>query len=141
MGTVFNLASGEVIAVDAANDYGYVNGDVDFDTLRWSINENHTQPCFRIFVLHPDESISFEIPPSDIKTGGTYEENYQNGQRRSLSFTLYNYDGKYTPDINMFWIGTRLRFDMGIKIGSGKTFWFRKGTFVINTARPSENAL
>lgn len=41
----------------------------------------------------------------------------------------------------MFWVGTRLRLDMGLKIGSGKTFWFRKGTFVVNSVRPSENAL
>lgn len=141
MSSYYNLASGEVLSVDASEDYGYVDGDVDFELLRREINLNYVQSCFRIFVLYADETIAYEIPSHDIKLGGSYNENYQNGQRRTLSFTLYNYDGRYTPDINTFWAGTRLRFDLGVKISTGKTYWFRKGTFVINSVTPSETAL
>ena len=141
MSSYYNLVSGEVLSVDASEDYVYVDGDVDFELLRREINLNYIQSCFRIFVLYSDETIAYEIPPQDIKLGGTYNENYQNGQRRTLSFPLYNHDGRYTPDNNKFWAGTRLRFDLGVKISTGKTFWFRKGTFIINSVAPSETAL
>ena len=129
-------SSGDTIPITIENQDSLVNKDTDVDTIKWGIKNNFTSSCFRIYVLYPDETINYEIPIEDIGIGGSYSENYQNGQRRSLSFTLYNYDGKYTPNINTFWAGTRLRFDMGLKMND-TTYWFRKGIFVINSITPS----
>ena len=105
--------------------------------IRQKIKNNITQSQFRIFILYPDETIKTEIPQEDIQTGGDYSEHYQDGQRRSLSFTLYNEDGKYTPNINVFWANARLRLDVGIKISESTTYWFQKGIFIVSSAVPS----
>jgi hypothetical protein len=54
--------------------------------------------------LNADETERYEIPNEDI-IGGSYSENYQSGQRRTLSFQLNNNNGEYTPSINHFWTG------------------------------------
>jgi len=130
-------ASGDTVLVTTEKKGGMVSLDTDVETIKWGIKNNITTSCFRIFVLYPDETINYEIPLEDIGIGGSYSENYQNGQRRSLSFTLYNYDGKYTPNINTFWAGTRLRFDMGLRVSDDVIYWFKKGVFVINSITPS----
>ena len=83
-------------------------------------------------MLYSDETINYEIPQEDIKLGGTFDENYQDGQRRSLSFTLYNQDGKYSPNVNNLWAGTRLRLDRGLSTIDGTTLWCETGIFVIS---------
>ena len=133
-------ASGDTVLVTTEKKGGMVSLDTDVETIKWGIKNNITTSCFRIFVLYPDETINYEIPLEDIGIGGSYSENYQNGQRRSLSFTLYNYDGKYTPNINTFWAGTRLRFDMGLRVSDDVIYWFKKGVFVINSITPSMTA-
>lgn len=55
-----------------------------------------------------------------------------------MSFTVYNEDGQYTPNINQFWVGTKLRLDMGLSLPSGNSVWFQKGIFVITSAAPSK---
>lgn len=95
------------------------------------IKNNPTmRPCFRLFLLNSDESIKNEIPQEDIIVGANYSENYQNGQRRSLSFSLVNIAKKYTPSINGLWAGTKFRLEVGLEIG-GARIWFPKGIFVI----------
>jgi hypothetical protein len=48
-------------------------------------------PIIRLCVLNPDETINYVIPNEDIVQDGIeYNENYVNGQRRSLSFKLIN---------------------------------------------------
>ncbi|MBO7732413.1 MAG: hypothetical protein J6S67_07665 [Methanobrevibacter sp.] len=137
----FSFNSGETLSITYEDDDAsgaYVNTESNIAELQRSISNNIVQSVFRIYVLYPDETIAYEIPPENIKSGGSYSENYQNGQRRSLSFTLYNFDGEYMPNINQFWVGTRLRFEMGLKLLSGHTIWFQKGIFIITSAAPSE---
>lgn len=132
----FNFASGEMLPVTIETSDHYIDATVDIQDLIWRINHSLTTPLFRIFILYPDETIKEEIPRNMIKSGGTYNENYQNGQRRSLSFTVYNQGGDYTPDINQLWAGTKLRFDVGIKISEYTTYWFQKGIFIITNTTP-----
>ena len=112
----FQLISGDILRVSIDNDeFGYfVNAAADVNALQRAIAQNFTAPVFRIFVLHADEKINWEIPADDIRSGGSYSENYQNGTRRTLSFSLYNDTEKYTPSINRFWVGTKLRLDLGL---------------------------
>lgn len=132
-----NLASGDISIVSMENGNDFIDQDTDISNLYKQIDLNTTAPTFRITVLYPDETVNYEIPQDDIKIGGSYSENYQNGQRRSLSFTLYNDNGRYNPNINVLWAGTRLRLDMGLVLMNGNTLWFRKGYYIINKITPS----
>lgn len=109
----------------------------DLNLIKKYIKNNLIQAKFRIYILYPDETIKTEIPQNDIQVGGSYDETYQNGQRRSLSFTLYNEEGEYTPNINTLWVGTRLRLDMGVQINENDVYWFQKGIFIIQSITPS----
>lgn len=128
--------NGDILSIIAEKD-SFINSNVDIEAIKNAIKNNTASSCFKIYVLYPDETINYEIPSEDIGLGGSYSENYQNGQRRSLNFTLYNYDKKYSPSINTFWAGTRIRFDMGLNIGNNETYWFKKGIFIITNIVPS----
>lgn len=132
-----NFASGEILPFSISQDGVYLDQDSDIEDIKYQINNNMIGSAFRIFVLYPDETINYEIPQQDIKQGGSYSENYQNGQRRSLSFTLYNNSGQYTPDINRFWAGTRLRLELGVILQSGQIIWCQKGIYTINKVVPN----
>lgn len=135
-----NFASGETISFSVSRGDQYIAATDDALSLVGQIQENLVASSFRIFVLYDDETINFEIPQTDIKMGGSYSENYQNGQRRTLSFTLYNQDGRYTPGINTLMPSTRLRFEMGVELGDGRTIWFSKGVFVVNSVNISQTS-
>lgn len=132
-----NLASGEVLPISLASNMDYIGSRVDLNSLFYWLKNNSVKPSYRIYVLYPDETINYEIPQEDIKVGGSYSENYQNGQRRSLSFSLFNELGQYTPNINVLWAGTRIRLDMGIELPSGEQIWVEKGIFVVRTTEPN----
>jgi len=133
-----NLSSGDVLpfSIDGEN---FIGQNVDIEKLEKAIDLNYVTVTYHIYVLYPDETINYEIPPEKIKPGGSYTENYQNGQRRSLTFTLYNESGEYTPGINNLWAGTRLRLDACLEY-LDKKITFIKGHFVINKTNPSLTA-
>lgn len=66
-----NMSSGEILSLetDDADSY-YLDGYDSISLIQKEIQMNFTAPRFRIFVLYPDESINYEIPTEDIKTGG-----------------------------------------------------------------------
>lgn len=134
-----SLSSGDINVLEIDN-HNYLNTSVNIKDLQNIIENNWYVPRFRIFVLYHDETVSYEIPQDDIVVGGSYSENYQNGQRRSLSFSLYNDDGKYNPNINIFWAGTRLRLDVGLELNSGDVIWVKKGVFVIDQINPIQQS-
>ena len=131
------LSSGDTIPItmESQDFFGIYNFDISY--LINMLKNNYAYPRWRIYVLFPDEVINYEIPNEDIKLGGSFNENYQDGQRKSLSFSLYNESGKYSPNINMFWANTRLRLDMGVELVSGETVWFQAGIFVVSNAQDS----
>lgn len=131
-----SLSSGDLLPFSIVADDAYVDANYDIEEIIRLINNSVIAPKFRIFVLNKDETIAYEIPPEDIQLGGNYSENYQDGQRRSISFNLFNYNEKYTTSINKLWIGTKLRLDLGIEATDGLTVWFMKGVYVINQATP-----
>lgn len=132
-----NMSSGETFNyyVDTYDTYNV--HDLDMTHIMNWIKNNYTYPRWRIYVLFPDEKVKYEIPIEDIQIGGSFNENYQNGQRRSLSFSLYNEDGKYSPNINVFWAGTRLRVDRGIQMSDGTVLWVQSGIFIVTQAQNS----
>ena len=115
---------GEYLILTSSSNY-------DLDGLEKALETGKYEAKFRLFVLHPDETINYEIPQEDIILGsGNYNENYQNGQRRNLNINLVNKNGKYTPSINTIWVHNKFRFDIGISFG-GETYWFPRGIFIM----------
>lgn len=95
------------------------------------------KPIFRLFVLNPDETVNHEIPQDDIIiNSGSFTENYQNGQRKSVSISLANEGGKYTPSIDTVWIHNKFRLDIGIEY-KGQSFWFPRGIYVLGNPTAS----
>jgi hypothetical protein len=115
----------------------------------------------KINILNPDETIAYEIPSQDIVYGSiSYSENLQNGVRRTISFTLINTSGQYTPMVNSnkgyysknytdgtktfiknssftktpLWACTKFSYDIGIAVSEENYVWFNKGIFILDKA-------
>lgn len=125
-----------------------IEDDLSFDYKKYctlsyvkKILERDTiHPRFRIFVCNPDDTTKYQIPNEDIIMGGSYSENYQNGQRRSLSFSLINNDGKYTPNIDSIWTNTKISLEVGLQLPDANgILWFKKGVYIVTKANPSHN--
>lgn len=134
------LASGDVLSLSVMNGDTYLDSNVSIAELNELINSPILRPRYRIFLLHPDETIDYQIPDEDILlSGSSYSEQYQNGQRRSLSFTLHNSDKKYTPSINTLWAESEFALDLGIEKDDGSIVWKRSGIYVASSLTPSES--
>ena len=112
---LLNLSSGNIAPLTKTQGSNYVNIDTNINALLNLTLDSVIAPRYRVFIVNDDDTIQSEIPLNDIIQGGTFNENYQNGQRCSLSLTVFNQSGEYTPNINKLWVGTKLRFDAGIE--------------------------
>jgi len=132
--------SGDILSIATERADYYINQNYNIDEIVSLINNSIITPRFRIFVLYNDETINYEIPIEDIKLGsGSYSENYQNGQRRSLSFALYNEHRQYSTGINGLWAGTRLRLEIGLELQNEDVIWFQKGVYIITNLSPKHS--
>lgn len=135
-----NVASGDVLS--------YYNDDelssVSIDFVKAQLNQSVLKPRFRIHWLNEDETVKTILPEEDI-ISGSYSENYQNGQRRSLSITLFNEDGRYKPSINGIWANVKFSFEMGLELNDTSVLWFPKGVYEVTsvsiTHEPGNNAV
>ena len=92
--------SGDLISYYSENkDNALITAASSTDLLKLEIEKPITRPRYRFCWLNEDETVREILPDEDIVLGGSYQENYQNGQRRSISITLFNETGKYTPSI------------------------------------------
>lgn len=123
-------SSGEVIAISSAES-------VDFYEIEKLVRGKVLRPRFKLLELNQDETVRGEIPLDRVIVGGSYQENYQNGQRRNLSLTLDNSSGEYTPSINHYFFGSKFLFDVGLERFDGKIIWFHKGVFVLTGSNPT----
>lgn len=124
-----NTASGDILSYYSADNA--VNYPIE--RIKQEIDDSPViKPRYRMHILNPDETVKEDIPEEDIISGGSYSENYQNGQRRSVSFSLYNFHQKYTPSINGLWAGVKINLELGLEIDDS-TVWFPKGTYAITS--------
>lgn len=91
------------------------------------------KPKFKIELLDLYENTIGEIT-KDISAdnSGSISINYQQGVRRSCSFTLSDTFGKYRPmsDDNIFGFNTKFKIYVGLEnIQTGETYWFSQGIF------------
>lgn len=116
------------------------HNDIPFEHLQRIINRPSIKPRFRVSVLHPDEQLNYVIPSEDIPADGiSYNEDYTNGSRRSLTLKLINIDGKYTPKINGIWLQTRFKLEVGLGLFRGEEVWFPKGIYVMGDVSATHN--
>lgn len=114
------------------------SADVDLSYIIKVLKRPTYKSVYRLFVLNADETVNYEIDNKDIILGsGSYTENYQNGQRRSLNINLVNIDGKYTPSIDTLWVHNKFRFDEGLEF-DGNVYWFSRGIYVLNNPTASK---
>lgn len=128
---IANVGSGDLLSYYVDNNLN----NLSFSSLdiKNELGKPVVKPRFRLSILNPDETIKTIIPSQDIIEGGSYSENYQNGQRRNVSVSLYNQLGIYTPSINGLWASTKFLFEMGIELDSGNIIWFPKGVYQIES--------
>ena len=122
----------EKLLVDSSNI-------VDYVLLENILKKDVYVPRFRLIILNPDETTNNEIPQEDINIDSSnYSENYQNGQRRSLSISIINIDKYYNVSPNGIWIQNKFRLDIGIE-WEGQTVWFPRGVYVMNNPNAVHN--
>lgn len=120
-----NIASGDILS--------YYSTEYSIERIKQEIDMSPViKPRYRFHILNPDETVREDIPEEDVVSGGSYSENYQNGQRRSVSFSLYNFHQKYTPSINGLWAGVKINLELGLEIDDA-IVWFPKGTYAITS--------
>lgn len=132
-----NLYSGDLTSVYVNDDYlAQITAEQIQNIVKNSaVTKNH----YRFVLLNSDETSQKEIPVTDVLPGGSFNENYQSGQRRSLSFSVINNDGRYTPSINGIWVGNKMAFFIGIEDIFGEIIWFKKGIYFIGAINPSDS--
>lgn len=103
--------------------------NLELNTLKSYFKGETIVPVFRIFVLRNDETVNYEI--SEYVTDASFESSKQNGQVKSMSITLSNYDNhwKYGAKKNIK-EGMKLRLDCGAVIDN-ILYWVTQGTFLV----------
>lgn len=91
------------------------------------------KPKFKIELLDLYENTIGEITKDiSANNSGSISINYQQGVRRSCSFTLSDTFGKYRPmsNDNIFGFNTKFKIYVGLEnVHTGETYWFSQGIF------------
>ena len=104
----------------------------DLSYFQRVLEQPNIRPTYHIFVLNYDESVLYEIPNDDIIFDSVnYKESYNNGQRRTLEFSVANIDGKYTPSVNGLWYNTKILYMPGFIVDQ-QEFLFASGIYVLD---------
>ena len=138
--TILGLASGDFLGLTVETDSGAMVAPLSIEDIFNQIKSRQIRPRWRLYLLYPDDTIRARFPDEDVVTGGSYSETYQNGQRRTISFSLYNETGRYSPGINSIWLDSRIRLDMGMDFGDGTTVWLRRGVYVVSSLNETVEA-
>lgn len=108
------------------------------------VKAQQVRPRFRLSMLYQDESFKEDISEYLINGSGTLNITYQQGQRRSLSFTLDNHSGKFTPNglQGVLWLDSKFKLELGMEFENGDIVWNSAGIFVVgqpNATRQQAN--
>lgn len=102
-----------------------------FSDYLTAIHQTNIQPIARVQFL---DLITEEPIPDEIITGdiidGTLTINRANGIRRTISMTLSNVNGKYTPNPDGLWCNTKFEVWLGVKTENGD-YLLPNGVFVL----------
>jgi len=96
------------------------------------LHTRYRNPKIKVELLHrEDESVYKSITSDLINTSGSLRISNVNGLRRYLDLTMNNTSGEYLPDIDGFWLGSKIKLWLGEEI-NGEDFWLPQGVFVLN---------
>lgn len=138
----FSLSNGDLLCYSIEATEILLEQEIDrygsLVFIKKMLQQHSFAPRFRISLLHFDGTLKRRFNPSDLASGGSYQENFQSGQRRSLSFSLINKHGQFSPSVNSLWVDSRVFFECGMWLPQfGITIWFPKGVFVIDSVKSS----
>jgi hypothetical protein len=107
------------------------------DTYVKLVKAQQVRPRFRLSILYPNESFKEDITDYLVDSSGRLEITYQQGQRRSLSFTLDNSSGRFTPSgiQGVLWLDSKFKLELGMEFSNGDVVWNTAGIFV--TGQPT----
>lgn len=98
------------------------------------IKNKTISPTFRLSMLYKTEEFREDITDYLILGNGSLSINYNQGQRRSLSFSLNNSDGRFTPsETSGIWLDTKFKLELGIRLSNGDIIYNSAGIFVISS--------
>ena len=115
---------------ETGNAVAYTAEDLSLAQITNILKRPVVSPVCRLFLLSANEFLRREIPGGDI-ISIDYNENYNNGNRRTLSVKLHSRNNEYAPNINGIWGDSRFKFDVGITY-KNKKIWFPKGFFILS---------
>lgn len=112
------------------------------DTYINLVKAQQVRPRFRLSMLYPNESFKEDISEYLIEGSGRLEITYQQGQRRSLSFTLDNSSGRFTPSglHGVLWLDSKFKLELGMEFPNGDIVWNDAGIFVTGQPNANRNA-
>jgi len=101
-------------------------------------------PVFKIDLLDHAENVTREITRDvSVDDSGSISVNYQQGVRRSCSFSISDPKGEFIPNGNkgIFWVGQKFKVYAGLKdIYTGDTYMFSQGVFIVDRPTVSRSS-
>lgn len=100
-------------------------------------------PVTKLELLDEQEYTLSELSDEIIVDSDSIDISYNQGTQGKCSFSVANYDGKYTPNENSpFWYGKKLRYWKGLKdITNGDIYYFSKGVYIVTGVSASDNTV
>jgi len=97
------------------------------------VKSQQIRPRFRLSILYQDEKFKEDISSYIIEGSARLNITYQQGQRRSLSFSLDNTTGKFTPNgiQGVLWLDSKFKLELGMEFSNGDIVWNSAGIFVV----------
>lgn len=103
-------------------------------------------PVIKVELLDQYENAYIEISEEITDNSGSIQSTLQQGVRNTVSFTIFDPEGKFIPNANnnLFWIRKKFKLYVGLAteqqavqingqsvVRSGDIFWFPKGVYII----------
>ena len=103
-------------------------------------------PVIKVELLDQYENAYIEISEEITDNSGSIQSTLQQGVRNTVSFTIFDPEGKFIPNANnnLFWIRKKFKLYVGLAteqqavqingqsvVRSGDIFWFSKGVYII----------
>lgn len=103
-----------------------------------AVLEPIVKELYRVELLYADETPREDISRYILKDSISYQQEYKNGQTRSISFSMLNDDGRWdaSPVNTGLWADTKIRAFSGI-IYDDVLYWYPLGIYLLSN--PSYN--
>lgn len=120
----------------------YNFNDIPTSIYQQAIRSQQVRPRFRLSLLYQDESFKEDISDYLMNGSGSLSIEYNQGLRRSMSITLDNSDGRFTPNgLNgIMWMNTKLKLELGVELSNGDIIYNSAGIFCVGNPQAQRQA-